>query len=62
MMNPEQQLDFYTHIDHMEKDCDKCGEGYYKETSIHDDWDGVLHCSKCNHEVKRYKEVLNDYR
>jgi len=37
--------------------CTKCGAGYYTETSIHDDWDGLLHCSnkKCNHEVKRYK-------
>jgi hypothetical protein len=31
--------------------------GRYHETSIHDDWEGVLHCTnkKCNHEVKRYK-------
>ena len=37
--------------------CTKCGMGRYHETSIHDDWDGVLHCTnkKCNHEVKRYK-------
>jgi hypothetical protein len=57
MMNPEQQLTLYSWIDHMDKDCEKCGKGYYKETSIHDDWDGVLHCSKCNHEVTRYKEI-----
>jgi hypothetical protein len=37
--------------------CTMCCAGYYTETSIHDDWDGVLHCTnkKCNHEVKRYK-------
>ena len=37
--------------------CTKCGVGYYTETSIHDDWDGLLHCTNknCNHEVKRYK-------
>jgi hypothetical protein len=37
--------------------CTECGVGRYQETSIHDDWDGVLHCTnkKCNHEVKRYK-------
>jgi hypothetical protein len=34
--------------------CTKCENGTYGETSIHDDWDGVLHCSNCNHEVKRY--------
>ena len=41
--------------------CTKCGIGYYYETSIHDDWDGVLHCNnkKCNHEVKRYKSKDN---
>ncbi len=27
-----------------------CG-GIFQETSIHDDWDGVLHCTKCNKEV-----------
>jgi hypothetical protein len=41
--------------------CTKCGIGYYDETSIHDDWDGVLHCTngRCNHEVKRYKSDDN---
>jgi hypothetical protein len=56
-MNPEEQLTLYSEIDHMNKDCDKCGKGYYKETSIQDDWHGLLHCSKCNHEVTRYKEI-----
>jgi len=37
--------------------CTECGVGVYAETSIHDDWDGLLHCTNknCNHEVKRYK-------
>ena len=37
--------------------CTMCCAGYYTETSFHDDWDGVLHCTnkKCNHEVKRYR-------
>jgi hypothetical protein len=41
--------------------CTECGVGRYQETSIHDDWDGVLHCTnkKCNHEVKRYKSDDN---
>lgn len=34
--------------------CKKCGLGKYIETSIHDDWNGVLHCSKCKAEVNRY--------
>jgi hypothetical protein len=41
--------------------CTECGVGRYQETSIHDDWDGVIHCTnkKCNHEVKRYKSDDN---
>ena len=47
--------------DRMYQTCKKCGKGTYQETSIHDDWDGVLHCTnkKCNHEVKRYKSEDN---
>jgi hypothetical protein len=41
-------------IDNQGKTCSKCKKGTYEETSIHDDWDGVLHCNKCNHEVKRH--------
>jgi hypothetical protein len=43
--------------DRRDQVCTKCGAGHYTETSIHDDWDGVLHCNnkECNHEVKRYK-------
>lgn len=37
--------------------CGRCGQGQYQETSIHDDWEGVLHCPVCNHKVKRYVEV-----
>ena len=47
--------------DRKDQICNKCGVGRYQETSIHDDWDGVLHCTvkKCNHEVKRYKSDDN---
>lgn len=43
--------------DRMGQTCTECGVGRYQETSIHDDWDGVLHCTNkaCNHEVIRYK-------
>lgn len=44
--------------------CTRCGQGQYQETSIHDDWEGVLHCPACNHEVKHYlssMEELADY-
>jgi len=34
--------------------CIKCGKGTYIETSQLDDLKGVLHCSKCGHEIKRY--------
>ena len=41
--------------------CTECGAGDYQETDIHDDWDGVLHCTneKCNYEVRRYKSMDN---
>ena len=41
--------------------CTECGMGRYHETSIHDDWDGVLHCTnkECNYEVRRYKSMDN---
>jgi hypothetical protein len=43
--------------DRKDQICTMCCAGYYQETSIHDDWDEMLHCTnkKCNHEVKRYK-------
>jgi len=41
-------------IDLKNQICSECKKGTYQETSIYDDWDGVLHCSNCNHEVKRY--------
>jgi hypothetical protein len=41
--------------------CTECEMGRYHETSIHDDWDGVLHCTnkECNYEVRRYKSMDN---
>jgi Zn ribbon nucleic-acid-binding protein len=38
------------------KKCRACKKGKYIETSLWDDWDGKLHCSKCGHEVKRHQE------
>ena len=37
--------------------CHKCDEGRYRETSMHDDIDGVLHCTNCGDEVKRWKSA-----
>lgn len=42
------------------KMCSECLEGTYTETSIYDDWDGVLHCNKCEHGVKRYERKYDD--
>jgi len=42
-------------IDMTGKKCKSCKKGVYKETSIHDDMDGVLHCSKCGEQIKRYQ-------
>lgn len=34
-----------------DKKCRLCKKGKYVETSIYDDWDGKLHCSKCGSET-----------
>lgn len=41
-------------IDNIDKRCSQCKKGKYIETSLFDDIDGKLHCSKCKHEIKRY--------
>lgn len=48
--------------------CKECRKGVYKETSIYDDWDGVLHCSNCggmtvrHHEdKKKAKKAVKEY-
>lgn len=33
--------------------CKRCANGAYRETSIMDNIQGVLHCDNCDHEVKR---------
>ena len=35
--------------------CEKCKKGKYVETRQTDDQDGILHCDKCDHEVKRWR-------
>jgi hypothetical protein len=36
--------------------CTACKKGKYQETSQHDDMDGVLHCTNCGKQVKRWNE------
>jgi hypothetical protein len=59
--NMENNAVMFDPDDRKDQICTECGVGRYQETSIHDDWDGVLHCTvkKCNHEVKRYKSDDN---
>jgi len=47
-------------IDMTNKTCTKCHKGKYHETSQHDDMYGVLHCTKCGTQVKRWKVVKED--
>ena len=42
-------------VDMKGKKCTTCKKGTYEETSQHDDMDGVLHCTKCQKEVKRHR-------
>ena len=60
MTKEEKQLDFNDLITPKHEDmtghrCEECHKGRYQETSIQDDWDGVLHCPKCGHEVRRWR-------
>lgn len=32
--------------------------GVYTETSIYDDWDGILHCSECRSPIGRHSTLL----
>lgn len=32
--------------------------GVYTETSIYDDWDGILHCSECKSPIGRHSTLL----
>ncbi len=55
--NPEPEqlsLDLYQNVDMAGEPCIKCKKGHYTETSIYDDWDGVQHCSNCNHRITRH--------
>lgn len=65
--NPEPEqlsLDLYQNVDMAGKPCIKCKKGNYTETSIYDDWDGVQHCSNCNHQIKRHltTDELNELK
>ena len=46
-------------VDMKGKKCTACKKGTYQETSQHDDMDGVLHCDKCNREVKRHQAAAS---
>ena len=48
------------HVDMRDQRCRECGKGEYIETSIHDDWDGVLHCSECGSATKRHMRQFSD--
>ena len=42
-------------IDMTGKKCTACKKGTYQETGMHDDMDGVLHCTNCNKEITRWQ-------
>lgn len=42
--------------------CMKCSKGLYVERSVHDDWEGVLHCDKCGHKINRYPKIVEVYQ
>lgn len=42
--------------DNLKGKCKECGKDIYVETSLQDDWYGVLHCNKCGASIPRYDE------
>lgn len=56
-MSTTNQLTLYSRLNLTGTLCEVCGQGSYQETSIYDDWEGKLHCTKCNHEIERLKEI-----
>jgi hypothetical protein len=51
---PKEEPPNFKKVDMLGKPC-PCGSGEYAELSLYDDWDGVLHCTACEHEVRRYQ-------
>lgn len=39
--------------------CIKCNTGCYDFVEPFDEWDNILHCTECGHEVKRYVNKRN---
>ena len=37
-------------------ECQHCHKGWYKEASVMDDIQGVLHCTHCHVQVPRYSK------
>ncbi len=48
-------------IDMTGRTCSECGKGKYAETSITDDWDGVLHCTLCGYKVVRWRPIAINF-
>ena len=40
-------------MDQLNKKC-SCGQGFYVERYLHNDWNGTLNCNVCDKIVKRY--------
>ena len=38
--------------------CLVCAEGYYEETSLHNDWGGTFTCSSCGHRTESHIPIL----
>lgn len=45
------------HLDLLGKPCHECKQGMYQETTIYDNWEGIVHCNNCGHQEIRHKKV-----
>ena len=55
----QMDLDLDDYLDMTDELCQSCRQGFYTETSIQDDMQGVLHCDDCGVEVTRYQRIFS---
>lgn len=52
-----EQLTLYDEVNMDGKDCDVCDDGTYQTTDLNDEIHVELHCNKCGHYTRLWREV-----
>lgn len=51
------QLTLYDEVNMDGKDCEMCDDGTYQTTDLNDEIHVELHCNKCGHYTRLWREV-----